>query len=116
MTNQEAFTIMVQHLRKQGVRSAKPGGPRSTNAYLCYYRAGKLKCAVGALIPDEQYTPGMEGMPAKLVQRNWPVLKGISPGLLDRMRILHDTVDPENWESEFAFLAQDYELEVPKHD
>lgn len=107
---------MVQHLRKQGVRSTKPGGPRSTKDYLCCYRAGKLKCAVGALIPDEQYHPGMEGMPARLVQINWPVLKGLSPGLLDSMQIVHDTVDPEKWENQFAFMAQAYELEVPKHD
>lgn len=114
MTNQEAFTIMVQHLRKQGVRSTKPGGTRSTDDYLCYYRAGKLKCAVGALIPDEQYHPGMEGLPVRLVQRNWPVLKGISPGLLSSMQNLHDKVDPEKWEGQFPLLAQDYKLEVPK--
>lgn len=114
MTDQEAFTIVVQHLRKQGVRSAKPGGPRSTNAYLCYYRAGKLRCAVGALIPDEQYDPSMEGLKAGTVQRRWPVLEGISPGLLDSMQNLHDKVDPEKWEGQFPLLAQDYKLEVPK--
>ena len=116
MTNQEAFTTVVLHLRKQGRRSTKPGGPRSTDAYLCYYRAGNLKCAVGALIPDEQYTPRMEGLPVRLVQRNWPVLKGISPSLLSDLQITHDFSDPKEWENQFTFLAQAYELEVPKHD
>ncbi len=50
---QKAFDTMLDHLRKQGEPSVRNGW--------CVYRddAGN-KCAVGALIPDEVYTPEIE--------------------------------------------------------
>lgn len=53
MTLQETFDKVVNGLRKQGCRSLKNGR--------CRYRGDNgRKCAVGMVIPDEDYNPDME--------------------------------------------------------
>lgn len=53
---QNIFDEVITHLVRQGKRAAA--------GELCRYRAeGKLKCAVGVLIPDEEYDPAWEGCP-----------------------------------------------------
>ena len=57
MNQQEAFDKAAAHLLAQGKKSFQPG-----DDYLCAYRGvDGLKCAIGALIPDDQYT-GLEQM------------------------------------------------------
>lgn len=54
MNKQEIFDAVAIHLFKQGVQSRAEVGP-------CLYRTKEgLKCAVGALIPDELYDPSMD--------------------------------------------------------
>lgn len=64
MTAQEIFDTVINHLLQQG-------GPALNYNYddealddpVCRYRSNNgLKCAVGCLIPDDQYDPLMEGM------------------------------------------------------
>src|SRR4051812_610560 len=59
MTDQEIFDKVATHLLTQNAKSLllEPGQPIS-----CLYRGreGK-KCAIGCLIPDELYTPYIEG-------------------------------------------------------
>ena len=60
MNRQQVFDAVVHHLAKQGKRSTftRPGQGFS----MCRYRGyGGLKCAIGALIPDELYHPRLEG-------------------------------------------------------
>lgn len=53
MTLQEIYSTVRQHLLTQNARSAKNGN--------CLYRGPNgTKCAAGALIPDEIYTPSIE--------------------------------------------------------
>jgi len=53
LDHQKAFDTMLNHLRKQGKPAVTEKGRHR-------YRVDGLKCAVGALIPDEEYYPGME--------------------------------------------------------
>ena len=70
LTRQEAFDKALAHLRQQG----RP----AMNVALCTYRSDDGgKCAVGALIPDELYTMGMEGKPANLLIENCPELRTV---------------------------------------
>jgi len=108
MTNQEAFTTVVLHLRKQG--------RRAHDHHNCHYRAPDgCKCAIGALIPDDQYTPELEGSDVRAL-RDLPALQDLNLDLLHDLQITHDLYAPNEWEDQFAFLARAYELEVPKHD
>lgn len=54
MNAQEIFNAVATHLFTQGERAVERGD------VVCKYRAGNLKCAVGALIPDEIYDPKMD--------------------------------------------------------
>lgn len=53
MTNQEIFDKVTKHLLTQKIAAMVGTG--------CAYRAGARSCAVGALIPDDLYTPEIEG-------------------------------------------------------
>lgn len=105
MTNQESFTTVVLHLRKQG--------RRAHDHHNCRYRAPDgCKCAIGALIPDDQYTPELEGRNV-LALINLPALQGLNPFLLYNLQNLHDVYDPKAWEKRFEDLAEKFKLEVP---
>jgi len=52
---QNIFDEVITHLVRQGKRAAAGGH--------CRYRADGLKCAVGVLIPDEEYDSAWEGCP-----------------------------------------------------
>lgn len=59
MNAQEIFDTVVRHLKTQGKQSRTSSGT-------CVYRkfeadGSVLKCAVGCLIPDDVYTPEMDG-------------------------------------------------------
>lgn len=56
MNKREVFDKVKTHLLSQMLRSVDTAGR------MCAYRgAGGLKCAVGCLIPDDLYTPKIEG-------------------------------------------------------
>lgn len=56
-TKQQVFDRVVAHLRAQGICAMTDGV-----AMQCRYRGpNNTKCAVGALIPDDDYDIGMEG-------------------------------------------------------
>ena len=56
ITRQEAFDTALTHLRVQGRRAVDEVGR-------CMYRTKTgLKCAIGALISDDKYSPHLEGM------------------------------------------------------
>lgn len=55
MNQQQAFDVAYQGIKAQGKLSKHKGQ--------CYYRHpenNQVKCAIGHLIPDEQYNPDME--------------------------------------------------------
>lgn len=109
MTNQEAFTKMVRHLRKQG----KPSFLEDEAT--CAYRGEKGRmCAVGCLIPDEQYHTSMEGQPANMIYA--PALVGLDHELLLAVQRIHDGRPPSQWEKNLAQCAFDFRLEMPDAD
>lgn len=103
MTNQEAFDKMVAHLRKQGQKAQENGA--------CRYRTkGGLMCAVGCLLTDEEYRPGMEGKGVEHMQHLYGVLQDLDPPLLAEMQDTHDAYAPSHWEERFARTAATYGL------
>jgi len=103
MTNQEAFDKMVAHLRKQGRRADKNG--------VCRYRTEEgLMCAVGCLLTDDEYKPGMEGMGVEAMMAAYDIRFGVNENLLAEMQDTHDAWDPTHWETRFADTAARYGL------
>lgn len=91
MNRQEVFDTILAHLRQQGRAATDEVGD-------CMYRApGGLKCAVGVLIPDENYHPELENQSANAtIVRDalpFPVTDGDAAFLSEIQRDLHDNLD-----------------------
>jgi hypothetical protein len=109
MNTQQAFTAMVEHLRKQQQRS------RLANDITCAYRGQDgLKCAVGVLIPDEIYDKAYEGLDVQsAIQTSKPLAKllgHVELEMLQDMQNIHDFQPTEQWERRFELCAADYGL------
>ena len=86
MTNQEAFDKVVAHLFTQ--RAKAPNG-------MCCYRMvtkeGELRmCAIGALIPANEYHPHLEGKTVGQIQPYVPALRELDTVLLSLLQAVHD--------------------------
>src|SRR5690606_37517326 len=86
----------------------------------CRYRGPDgLKCAVGHIIPDELYTPDLEG---KLFARDGQPIECFNEIaakleltrdnvlLLAALQDIHDFSEPHEWEQRFANLAKSWNL------
>ena len=107
MNNQEFFDKTMEHLRKQGVRSA-----RGTS---CLYRGPEgTRCAIGFHIPDDMYNLRMEGAGVSNLLQKYPELRSlfesVTPGLLSDMQTLHDTWMPVGMEGRAKAIASKYAL------
>lgn len=104
LTAQQVFDTAAIHLITQGVPSHEEG-KRSE----CLYRGPNgTKCAVGAMITDEEYSPDMEGTSVfglRLPNRLVP----FKPILSD-LQAIHDKHDPDEWKSRLHMLADEYGL------
>jgi len=108
VTDRECFEAVRAHLLAQGRRATLGDTGR------CRYRVVEpdgtvLRCAVGCLVPEEEYVEGIEGCPAHDIA---PFLTdaGVLPPcaarpdaharrltLLQRLQRVHDAVDPAGW-------------------
>jgi hypothetical protein len=77
-----------------------------------------LKCAVGCLIPDDQYEPSMENFPTDTVigmlksPLKEKLLKHL--GLLFAMQMIHDHANIQSWEADFKSYATRNKLVLPE--
>lgn len=129
LTTQEHFDKIVRHLLTQKRRAvAEP----YAEYYTCRYRefredGANLKCAIGCLIPDEDYDPRMEGMDVACLWRHFPKLQPLlAPGedligpwndpwfsLNARLQRIHDLNMIEDWETRLRDLAREFGLTFP---
>jgi hypothetical protein len=58
MDRQAVFTRVAHHLMEQGVPCLSVGN--EVSKLCCFKNAHGLKCAIGSLIPDDQYEPLLE--------------------------------------------------------
>ncbi len=89
MTDQEVYEQTKAWL-------TRPGGARAydENQGMCMYRTPDgNKCAVGCLIPDEEYNTDMEGVGVQtlVMEHSLPTLNGASTELLADLQSIHDT-------------------------
>lgn len=115
LTNQEIFTKVKTHLLRQKRKS------NSWMSGVCAYRGvNRTKCAVGCLIPDEQYRPDIEGLGITdarftpgLLQKvlNASGIASEDFPLLRELQILHDSKDPNDWPEALKVIAATYDLE-----
>jgi hypothetical protein len=111
MNNQEAFDKVAEHLLKQMRKSLNIDRGR------CVYRnKDGLKCAIGALIPDELYDHKMEYMGVDRLIFNFhnelqPLFADVSISLLQDLQDVHDDVSPDHWYRRLEGVADAWGLE-----
>lgn len=108
MTDQEIFNTVVRGLRGQGWQRSVEGGS-------CRYRCDDgRKCAVGHLIPDERYSPDLEGVavvrPSVLYALGIPHYTPV----LGRLQVLHDDSGPILLEERMRRFGKKHNLEWPE--
>jgi hypothetical protein len=76
-------------------------------------------CAAGCLIPDEQYSPKMEGINVSPKNKcctemvEFMEFLGHDVSLVCDLQDCHDDHAPEEWEFLFECIAQKHSLKVP---
>lgn len=109
--NQQAFNAIIRHLRKQGRKSSIVSLDGTEK---CQYRSTEgLKCAIGCLIPDEEYRDDLEGKDVLTIAQRISSLAGLDVGLLIRMQQLHDCHAVKEWEGLFVWSANFFKLTIP---
>lgn len=101
-TAQEIFDQVARHLLTQNEQSVDEVGN-------CLYRCGKLKCAAGCLIADDEYSAAFEGdLWNSLVATN-----GITEKhrlLIQTLQCTHDDFAPPEWSVLLGDLAERFGL------
>jgi hypothetical protein len=101
--NETLFKISADHLLKQNERSADVG---STDKTVCFYRGRNgLKCAIGVLVNDENYSPELEGYGIAFGGIIDPICathgidnrEDIDLRMLFSLQNIHDNYEPREW-------------------
>ena len=109
-SNQDLFDTITTHLRTQGARAT------CETFDMCVYHASDgRKCAIGCLIPDERYTPVLEGCDLRRNGNVQSILRSLdidpTNEMLREFQQTHDCFEPgSEWEREFRMIAQRYDL------
>lgn len=108
---QTTFDIVCAHLLTQNKQTKALIGGR----YQCAYRAPDgCKCAVGCLIPDDKYTPDMEGK-GLTHEKVWNAIpnKHRFEYMLSSLQYVHDKGTVPSWPARLAVVAYKHNLKVP---
>lgn len=86
MTNKEAYEGIKEYFSRPGAVLARHG-----KGGQCSYLTGEgNKCAVGCLIPSDEYTDRFEGKPVDGICTYIPALTGVDISFLMEVQDLHD--------------------------
>ncbi len=117
MSAQELFNKIVVHLRVQG-RKSQRYDTIGADGFQCAYKSKNGdKCAIGRLIPDEDYDSKMEGRSIHQLMDLDPfnlIFKNLLPhqDLLNELQIIHDKEDVFFWENAFTKIARIFNLSL----
>jgi hypothetical protein len=114
-TDREIFDFIAAQLLEQGMKSQMH---RYTNGNIpivdCAYRGKEnTRCAVGMIISDEFYSESLEGKSIheegviESVEKSNPEwdIDDTSFLMLNKLQIIHDTHEPQDWEELFYDCA-----------
>lgn len=111
-SEQDIFTQVATHLLTQNEKSFDP------RTDTCRYRTGKLACAAGCLISDEEYKSDMDYRDGVL-GTSWDSLvnRELAPSkhqdLISALQHIHDGFEASSWLKELEDFAQENNLEMP---
>lgn len=105
MIDQEVFETSAKHLLTQRQRAATPGGTCQLRTY------DGLKCAIGALIPEDKYHSEMErtGFVKLLKELGY---EDLNLDLIFMMVDIHDLLPVYEWKSRLIETGNLYNLDT----
>ena len=111
---QDTFNEVVTHMRAQGRKGEAIDGC----AYRAWLQGRKLKCAAGCLIPDHLYDKKIEGHSVHELKDfiQGDHFLGHDRRLVSDLQCVHDDTDVDQWEQQFAMLAKQRSLFLPKKE
>lgn len=112
MTKQETFDKVACHLLTQNAKSLFVD-PEDGSEVCAYRGVDGLKCAVGALIPDELYSPAMENVTVNgLLDLRFEALHEHIQhvDLLCDLQSIHDVAEVFEWPCALRSLAKSFGL------
>lgn len=104
MDNREAFEIVKKHLLCQGKKS------QSLNGYCKYRGEGGLKCAIGALIPDDKYKECYDRDTGLLEILDQCGLGNLNYMMVSELRVIHDSLEIKEWPEALTRVSRKYDL------
>ncbi len=111
----ETLDRVTTHLLTQAEKSAIQFKTRT--GFSCRYRIVKsektLSCAVGCLIPDDQYTFSLEGKRVRAVISHVAALVDHNLSLMVELQTVHDSHPVEDWPALLANLYNTRKLPYP---
>lgn len=114
MTEQTAFNIVKNHLLTQMTKSIEENEFGDTQ---CLYRGPNgTKCAIGALITDEEYKK-IEDARCKYLgvyeveDLQIVSLQGLTIDFLEELQIIHDHYEVQDWKNQLEIFAKKYNLQ-----
>ena len=114
MTEQTAFNIVKNHLLTQMTKSMEENELGDTQ---CLYRGPNgTKCAIGALITDEEYKriedKGHQHYGVYvLFSLQLESLKELNSDFLRELQTIHDKYEIQDWENQLEIFAKKYNLQ-----
>lgn len=109
LTNQQAFNTVAEHLIRQNKRSAV-----ERDGEFCRYRHGDMRCAIGCLIPDDEYREEYEGNNVdRLSAAGCRAIEGLDLRLLRLLQTVHDGYPVWNWPEALRAIGVSFSLTCP---
>ena len=122
MTKQEAFDKAVRGLASQNWELSMRQGPDRGSSFCAYRGIGGRRCAIGWLIPDNEYHAGMEG--EAVVSRALQAVPSLKPSPVEgldwidfilQLQLAHDDArSPHELQELLHALATEHDLTWPE--
>lgn len=107
MKDQEVFDKVAEHLLTQHRKSIRNGNP-------AYYGLNGMRCAIGVLIPENEYREEFENKAVARIKASVPALRDLNVALLDDLQDVHDGFKPSIWATQLRRVALRHDLSVAK--
>jgi hypothetical protein len=114
MNKQQIFDKVYQGLASQNFRQSSSAGGR------CLYRGPDgLKCAIGWLIPDDEYHESFEKLPiigiAKQSQATCKIMESpVNFEFSNELQLAHDHIESQGIRQNLEFMARKHNLTIPE--
>ncbi len=113
--SRELFDKVKKHLLEQMKRSEVVAGTESLITGSRYHHPDGLKCSIGCLIDEANYSPHIETMPVwrtdviDAIQRSQNRTLGeMTLEMLRKLQHLHDRYAPEAWEKKLNAVEHEF--------